>query len=147
MELEMIDSFLKSNSLRHVLSSKELAQLGDFLVNFIYTAVRIGLKGVSGSIHVWDYSLKTAMELANLRKDLAKKMKPDRVADAAEALIAYSYLTKLMDLPEMIEFLSRRLNAEDFEIDKMEKEACAVAFSELFEQIMYLAHQENRFHD
>ena len=122
-----------------------MAQLGDFLANFIYTAVRMGKNGVIGSVHVWDYSLRNAMELADLRSQLGKKMKPDRVADAAEAFIAYAYLTDLLDLPQMIEYLSNYLSETDFEVTKREKEACAKAFSELLLYIMSLAEKDNRF--
>lgn len=139
MKLESIDSLLQSRSYRTIFESVDLAQLGDFLVNFIYSSVRIGMKSTSGGIHVWDSSLRTAMELAKLRSKLGKNAKPDRVADAAEAFVAFCYFNEVMSLDDMTEFLSRRLNQEDFTIPQIEKDACATAFGELLQRLAYLA--------
>ena len=62
MKLPALKPILSTNSLRSILESKDLAHLGDFLVNFIYTSVRIGHLKQKGSIHVWDNCLKEAME-------------------------------------------------------------------------------------
>ncbi|MHA2252314.1 MAG: ribonuclease III family protein [Candidatus Kariarchaeaceae archaeon] len=122
-----------------------MAHLGDFLANFIYTSVRVGHFGIKGSIHVWDNSLKEAMELAELRAILGKKTKPDKVADAAEALIAYCYFTNLMELPDMVAYLKDYLELEHFSSTKREKIACGEAFSQLFRRIMDLAAEDGRF--
>lgn len=135
-DIPHIQGLLQSRSLRAVLESKDLAQLGDFLTNFIYTTVRIGSKGTHGSKHVWDSSLRDAMEQAGLREKLGKRTKPGRVADAAEAIIAFAYFQDVMSLEDMIIFLSRRLNAEDFELRKVEKDACATAFGELLARLV-----------
>lgn len=145
MDLFQLKPIFSTKSLRSVLESKELGHLGDFLVNFIYTTVRIGKYGKQGSIHVWDNSLRDAMEIADLRSALGKKTKPDRVADAAEALVAYAYFTELMNLEEMIEYLTKHLNKSDFVSTKVEKEACAKSFSSLLKKIVAIADEHNRF--
>lgn len=137
-DLPALQGLLDSGSLRAVLESKELAQLGDFLVNFVYTTVKIGIKGGSGSVHVWDSSLRDAMEYSNLREKLGRRTKPGRVADAAESFIAFAYFHGVMSLNGMVEYLSRRLNLEDFDIPKIEKAACATAFGELLSRLSYL---------
>lgn len=138
MKLPKLDAIMDSGSLRAILESKDLAQLGDFLVNFVYSSVKIGIKGIAGSSHVWDSSLRDAMELARMRDYLGKKTKPGRVADAAEAFIGFCYFREVMNLEGMVEFMSQRLNAEDFEIPKIEKQACATAFSELLQHLLQL---------
>ncbi len=139
MPLVGIKSILQDKVLRNILKSKDLAQLGDFLVNFIYTSVKIGLYGIEGSIHVWDKSLTKAMEIANIRKELGKKTKPDKVADAGEALVAYAYFNELLSIKQMIEILDSKLNEQSFKIDRFEKEQCAIAFSALFTKIIEIA--------
>lgn len=145
MKLDALKSILSTKSLRSILESKDLAHLGDFLTNFIYTCVRIGKFNLSGSIHVWDNSLRDAMEIADLRSALGKKTKPDRVADAAEALIAYAYFTELMDLDRMVEELGHYLTEVDFKSNKAEKKACANAFSGLLKKIIVFANEQNQF--
>lgn len=135
---------LENKSLRNILKSKNLAQLGDFLANFIYTSVKIGLYGITGSVHVWDNSLTKAMEIADLRKELGKKTKPDKVADAGEALIGYAYFNELLTLNQMIEILDRKLNEQSFANEKIEKEACGVAFALLFNKIIELAVEKKK---
>lgn len=139
--LPAIEGLLNVSSLRAILESKDLAQLGDFLVNFVYSTVKIGIKGSSGSTHVWDSSLRDAMEQSNLRQKLGKRTKPGRVADAAEAFIAYSYFQGIMSLDEMVEYLSRRLIPDDFEYTKLERAASATAFGELLSRLLYLVNR------
>ncbi|OLS27833.1 MAG: hypothetical protein HeimC2_10290 [Candidatus Heimdallarchaeota archaeon LC_2] len=139
MLLVGIKSILEDKSLRNILKSKDLAHLGDFLVNFLYTSVKIGLYGIEGSVHVWDKSLTKAMEIANLRKELGKKTKPDKVADAGEALVAYAYFNELLQLKDMIEILDSKLDEQSFKNDRFEKEQCSIAFSFLFTKIIDIA--------
>lgn len=136
MPLVGIKDILESNSLRNILQSRDLAQLGDFLANFIYTSVKIGLYGIGGSVHVWDNSLTKAMELSDLRKELGKKTKPDKVADAGEALIAFAYFNKFLTMDEMVHILDSKLDEQSFESEKIEKNHCSIAFSELFNKII-----------
>ncbi|MCE7736620.1 MAG: hypothetical protein GPJ54_17185, partial [Candidatus Heimdallarchaeota archaeon] len=88
---------------------------------------------------VWDNSLTKAMEIADLRKELGKKTKPDKVADAGEALVGYAYFNELLTLDQMIEILDTKLNEQSFVNEKTEKEACGVAFALLFSKIIELA--------
>lgn len=145
MDYPNLDKYLNSRYLRVVLQSKELAQLGDFLTNFIYSTVRVAIKGVYGGVHVWDSSLRDAMVQADLRNVLGKRTKPDKVADAGEALIAYSYYTGLMNMDEYLEFISLRMDVERLNGRIMEKEMCAEIFAALFQHINELANNEARF--
>ena len=145
MKYEALEPILATKKIRIILQSKEQARLGDFLVNYTYSAVRIGKYGLAASIHVWDKCLTKAMELANLRTYLGKKTKPDRVADAGEAFVAYAYLTNLMTLEEMILIIDENMSETNFSSKVQEKEDCAIAFSKLFEKIFELSDQNNRF--
>lgn len=142
MELKALEPILHASTLRDILESKKLAQLGDFLANFIYSSVKIGNFDINGSVHVWDRSLKDAMEKANLRVEMGKKVKPDKVADAAEALIAFAYFRNLITLDEMTDLIHESLNVSDLSSPRKEKDACADAFSVVLEKIITLAENE-----
>ncbi len=145
MELTAIKPILKSHNLRSILSSRDLAHLGDFLANYIYSTVKIGIFGVHGSIHVWDNVLRDAIDEADMRKYFGKKIKPDKVADGAEAFIAFAYLNKIMNLDEMIEILASKLKKDDLHSLKSEKIACSHAFSTLLKKILTIGSEKNYF--
>lgn len=96
---------------------------------------------MSGNVHVRDNVLKNAMDLSKLREKLGKNTKPGRVADAAESLIAFAYIHNIMTIYGMVEYLSQRINEDDFITTKMENEALSTAFSELLIRIYYLINQ------
>lgn len=79
------------------------------------------------------------MDKARLRSLIGKKTKPDRVADAAEAFIAYGYYNQYMTLDEMILIGRNNLKPTDFKSEKSEKEACGYFFGFLLEKIYMLA--------
>lgn len=143
--LPKLDKILASKDLRQILQFKDLAQLGDFLANFIYSSAKIGVKGLSGGVHVWDSSLKYAMEGANLRQFLGKRTKPDKVADAGEAFIAYAYFTGLLSIPDMIKLIADNLKDSWMKKREEEKEACADAFTVLLKKIHTLSVKNDRF--
>ena len=142
MELKALDPILHASTLRDILESKKLAQLGDFLANFVYSSVTIGNFDINGSVHVWDRSLKEAMEKANLRVEMGKKVKPDKVADAAEALIAFAYFRNLVSLEEMTAMIHESLSTSDLSSPRKEKVACADAFCVVLEKIIIQAENE-----
>ncbi|MCY3411299.1 MAG: hypothetical protein INQ03_06640 [Candidatus Heimdallarchaeota archaeon] len=144
-EMDLSIPELSSRHLRVVLQSRDLAQLGDFLINFIYSTVRVGIKGVSGGVHVWDYSLRLAMEETGLRSHLGQRTKPDKVSDAAEALIAYAFYTDLIALENMMVIIGDKLDITQLDGRKQEKYACSVAISHLLRAITAKATQEDRF--
>ena len=100
--IKKIQGILNSGSLRAILESKDLALIGDSLVNFLFSTLKIGLFGMSGNVHVRDNVLKNAMDLYKLREKLGKNTKPGRVADAAESLIAFAYIQNIMTIYGMV---------------------------------------------
>ena len=136
MILPGLNRILETSRLRSILQSKELAQLGDFLANFIYSTARIGIFERKSSVHVWDKRLKMAMDQANLRKVLGKRTKPDKVADGAEALIAYAYYNRLLQLEEMIIIMRDELEKYSEEEKKSEKVICGMVFTTILLEII-----------
>lgn len=90
----------KHKKISNVLSDHELAALGDAYVNLIYSLALserqrkpVGKKAKSSM-------LASALRKVGLRALLPSRMDRHRQADAAEALIVYSWLTKAVSLEE-----------------------------------------------
>ncbi len=134
--LPHLESLLQTRSIRSVLRSTDLAQVGDFLTNYIYTIMRIGIKGRAGSIHVWDQSLASAARESGLRRYFGSRAQKDTLADGVEALIAFTYLREVYTLEEMVGILSDWISPEDFISRSAEITACGSAFENLIRKIL-----------
>lgn len=136
--LPHLSALLKTRSIRSIVRSTDLAQVGDFLTNYIYTLMRIGIKGKSGSIHVWDNSLAQAARDSKFRRYFGSRAPKDSLADGVEALVAYIYLKELMTLEDMVLLLSSWVSPDDFISKKAEHTACASAFEHLIKKFLNL---------
>jgi hypothetical protein len=92
----------KHQKLSEVLADHELAALGDAYVNLIYSLALserqhkpVGKKAESSM-------LASALKNVGLRALLPSRMDRHRQADAAEALIVYSWLTEAVSLEEAV---------------------------------------------
>ncbi len=145
--LPHLSGILNSTSIKEVVKSTELAQIGDFLTNFIYTTMRIGIKGKKGSIHVWDRSLANAAKDAGLVKYFPNRFKRDKMADGVEALIAYAYFNSVISLSEMIDILSSWIGDDDTIDKKIEVLACQTAFEKVLKTLLNRFKREEIFKD
>ncbi len=134
--LPHLESLLQTRSIRSVLRSTDLAQVGDFLANYIYTIMRIGIKGKAGSIHVWDQALASAARESGLRRYFGSRAQKDTLADGVEALIAFTYLREVYTLEEMVSIISDWISPEDFISRSAEINACGSAFEILIQEIL-----------
>ncbi len=146
-ELPELIGILKTKKIRKVLTSDNLAHLGDFLVNFIYTSMRIGYKSKKGSIHVWDKSLRAAAESAGILSYYPNRSKTGDVANGVEALVAFAYFKEVMSLSEMIDLLALWVSGDDFISTKIEKLACASAMEQLIHAILRRFKEISYFED
>jgi hypothetical protein len=142
-----LEEILNQKNLRKVVTSHDLAQIGDLLTNFIYTTMRIGKKGKSGLIHVWDNSLAEAIRSSGLREYFPNKAKSPALADGGEALIAYLYFNRIFTLDELIDILDKWISESDLTDKSIEKVACASAFEQLFIHIINHCKRNNIFTD
>lgn len=142
-----LQKIVNSKKIRSVVKSQDLAQLGDFLINFVYTSMRIGYKQQRGSIHVWDSSLGEAVREVGLRPYYPNKTKTAKLADGAEALIAYAYYNEIMTLEEMIELLNQWMSEDDFTDPSIEKLASAAALEQLLKTLKLKFIKTNCFID
>lgn len=100
------------NDLHDILVDEDLASFGDTLVNFVYS---IALSVVSGKFRggrVRNRVLAEALCRCGLRSLLNGKVDVHVKGDAAEALIAYAWLSGRVSLNELVDILVGNLSAD-----------------------------------
>ena len=107
MKKELLEGLAgKGRSLREVLLDKGLAALGDALVNFAYSlALSISLGRPTGD-RLDNRTLSEALRAASLRELMPRRMSRHDLANAAEALLAYGWLTGAVGFWEIVEALT-----------------------------------------
>jgi hypothetical protein len=131
------ENYLKNiGSLRKILTNKNLARLGDALINFAYSLAKSRIEGIPTGTKVQDKALAEAIRKTKLKKVLPLRSKEDTLGDAVEALCAYIWLNQTMTIEEMVQILKNALQGEDMTHPKLEKKACTNAFTELLNKIV-----------
>ena len=109
----MLDFIREYRNLNEVLMDQKLAKLGDAYVNFLYSLVLSKRNREPTGIKVKGKVLSNAFRIAGLREYLPSRIDRHKQADAAEALIVYSWIKNLITLKKGFEIL---LNNND-EVD------------------------------
>lgn len=94
-------------SLNEVLTDHSLASLGDSYVNLVYSLVISNRKGKPFGGKVKGSILAEALRRAGLRECLPSRMSRHTLADAAEALIVYAWLSHCASLDESVAIVGR----------------------------------------
>ncbi|NVM01617.1 MAG: hypothetical protein HWN67_04745 [Candidatus Helarchaeota archaeon] len=136
MKILNFDEILKDyKGLTEIFKDKKLAQFGDNFINFIYSLAKsLVLKSPEG----WKVSanvLAQALRESDLRKYAPKRASSHDIGDFAEALTAYTWLSKKITLEEATEILSKNLEGGIFADIKKEERTAIIAFTELFRKI------------
>lgn len=126
----------KFRSFRKILTNKNLARLGDALINFAYSLAKSRIEGTPTGAKVQDKALAEAIRKTKIKKVLPLRSKEDTLGDAVEALCAYSWLNQTMTIEEMVETIQNALQGEDITHPRLEKKACTKAFAELLNKII-----------
>ena len=103
-------------SISEVLMDQKLAKLGDAFVNFLYSLALSKKKGEPDGTKVKGRLLADAFKKAGLREFLPSRIDRHKQADAAEALIVYSWIQNLMTMEEALEILEQEETIEAFSI-------------------------------
>ena len=103
----------KHNSLAEVLIDHELAALGDAYVNLVYSLALSSQRDKPVGKKTEGGILASALRKAGLRRLLPSRTDRHKQADAAEALIAYAWLTGNFSLGETVNILSGEETIED----------------------------------
>ena len=95
--------FMKDyNGLTEVLTDRKLASLGDAYVNFVYSLLLSIRRGQPSGKKAKGAVLADALRKAGLRECMPSRMTNHDLADAAEALIVYAWLSNQVPLEETV---------------------------------------------
>lgn len=95
------------DNLTQILTDRKLAQLGDAYINFVYSLALSQKKGKPSGAKVKGTALAEALRKAGLRKHLPSRIDKHVLSDAAEALLVYVWLHKLLTIEESVETLEK----------------------------------------
>jgi uncharacterized protein YfaQ (DUF2300 family) len=89
------------------MTDHDLASLGDAYTNFIYSLLLSNQQRKPAGKKVKGEILAQAIKKAGLRNHLPAKMTRHTIADAAEALIVYAWLTDHITIAESVNTLAK----------------------------------------
>lgn len=89
-----------------VLSDRDLASLGDAYINFVYSLALSKAAGKPVGRRVSGNILSSALKKSGARAFLPHRVDRHGQADAAEALIAYGWLSGIISIKETINILT-----------------------------------------
>ncbi|MCW4039363.1 MAG: hypothetical protein NWE83_01275 [Candidatus Bathyarchaeota archaeon] len=93
------------SSLTEVLLDKDLAKIGDALVNFIFSLAVSNTMKQPQNVRVSSLTLSTALKKTGLRELLPHRIDRHDQANAVEALVMYAWITKIFSLSELLQIL------------------------------------------
>jgi len=97
----------KYRSLQEIMIDANLAAFGDVYVNFIYSLAESRRREMLSGEKVSNQVLAYALRKAGMRSFLPKRSDRHRQADAAEALIVYAWIRRVISISECVSLLSR----------------------------------------
>lgn len=97
----------KYRTLSEILLDHKMAALGDAYVNFVYSLALSEKSGEPTGEKVRSQTLSRALKNSSLRSLLPSRTDRHTQANAAEALIVYAWLRKLISIDECTSILKR----------------------------------------
>ncbi|MHA1861504.1 MAG: ribonuclease III family protein [Candidatus Ranarchaeia archaeon] len=122
-------------SLRDIALNKGLAKLGDIITNLVYSLAKSLAQQAPTGAKVSGKALANALRLSGIRSNLPGRLSLHQRSDAAEAIIAYLWLTQKYTIDQMVQLLHSEFVAEDFKSRVAEERAAIRAFTEMFNKI------------
>lgn len=122
-------------SFKQILYDKGLAKLGDNIVNLLYSLVKSNLVGRPDGAKMPGTILAEAFRRAGLRKYISSRQDSHSLGDAAEALIAYSWLKDHFEIKAIIGKFTALTPREKIINRKTEKEQIIQIFKSLLESL------------
>ncbi|UCD95881.1 MAG: hypothetical protein JSV35_05080 [Candidatus Bathyarchaeota archaeon] len=100
-------------TVQEVLADTALARLGDAYTNFIYSLYLSIQKGSPTGKKTGGAILSEALKQVGLKSATPSRMDRHGLADAAESLIVYVWLTGLMTIGESVELMVKHKDSSD----------------------------------
>ncbi|MHA1606865.1 MAG: ribonuclease III family protein [Candidatus Freyarchaeota archaeon] len=118
-----------------MLTNKQLAKVGDGVANLIYSLALLMATGKVKTTKVPGFVLSSALKSSGLRSHLPSRQNTHSLSDAAEALIAYAWLTGVIEIKEAAKHVATFLSANCTHQKNLEH--AILAFSTLLKTILY----------
>ncbi|MHA2426277.1 MAG: ribonuclease III family protein [Candidatus Thorarchaeota archaeon] len=132
----MWDSLVDSHdSIESIMNDKGLAQIGDNLVNFCYSLAKSVVLDKMQGEKVRDSVLARAIRATPVYQYMGRRTDIGKAADAYEALMAWLWMKKIIDIPFIVDFLTKHLEINSKTNRKEEGEIAALAFQKLLERL------------
>ncbi len=120
--------------LRRVLTDKNLAQLGDSILNFAFSAALTRVTGKPTGRRVKNALMTSIIDSSNLRESFSLRTSRRDRANGFEALAGYLWLQGLLQPEELIDVMAKALKAADDDRES-EHQALQAAFKVIVERI------------
>lgn len=114
---------------------KELASLGDALVNLIYSLGLSIAKGRAEGAKVSNFVLSKALTSAGLRRFAPSRADRQQLADVAEATVAYAWLHGVVALESAARMIADELVKRDFSDRKDIQDGAEKGFTRLLSKV------------
>ncbi len=92
-------------NIRQIMRDKQLANLGDAFVNFVYSLALTAKSGTPKAIKVSDRILAEAFRLSGLRDHLGSRVSRKDLANASESILVHVYQRKLLTIEESVKII------------------------------------------
>lgn len=100
-------------TLKEAMNDHNLATFGDACANLMYSLYLSCQNGKPTGVKADGRMLSEAMKQAGLRDFMSSRVTRHKLADAAEALLAYAWLQSFITLTESVELLARHEDVVD----------------------------------
>ncbi len=131
----MWDSLVQHESIESILHDKGLSQIGDNLVNFLYSLAKSSVLETASGEKVRDKVLAKAIRNSSLYPYVGRRTDAGRAADSYEAIIAWLWMKDQLDAKWAVHFLAERLSITKTTNRKQEGAIAAEAFQALIEEV------------
>jgi hypothetical protein len=140
-DLEELRRLLAADGIHTVqaaMRSKDLAKLGDSLVNLLYSLAQSMAANRFEGTKVSGKTLASALRNANLRHLAPSRLDAHGLGDSVEALIAYAWIRGTFTIPEAATLLARELQraaAKPIDAKPLREQPAVSAFAALLQHI------------
>jgi hypothetical protein len=122
-----------SQTPQQAFTDPKLSKLGDALLNFLYSLILSASAGAPEGRKVPNSVLAKAIDMSRHRGLIPRRSDKHGKGDIVEAIFAYAWLRRALDLREGAESISRRIRREG---GRPDSEIHAIALAELMDRIL-----------
>ncbi|MFO7837130.1 MAG: ribonuclease III family protein [Candidatus Thorarchaeota archaeon] len=124
----MYQPLIDHDSIAQILNDKGLAKIGDNLVNFMYSLAKSIVLGSSTGEKVRDSVLARAIRSTSVYEQIGHRTDAGTAGDAYEAIVAYLWLTKELQIDSIVDMLVNNLPLDSHTSRRAEGRIAATAF-------------------